>query len=152
VHARISRLPTTSYQTHGSDELAVSKVKLTPVFTEALVPLTVPADALNGPDGVYFVAFIEGLGVEDRVYETKLIAPGACVRDQNGLALVVCLFVCLFVYVGVCLCVVVGLGLFVCLCLCVYVWWMFLGSVRLAFGLFVSVCLSVVVVHTPQPT
>ncbi len=148
MQARISRLPTTSYQTHGSDELAVSKVKLTPVFTEAIVPLTVPADALNGPDGVYFVAFIEGLGVEDRVYETKLIAPGACVRDQNGLAFG-CLFVCLCRCVSVC----GGWPWVVCLCLCVCVWWLFLGSVRLALGwLFVSVCLCVVVLHTHQPT
>lgn len=49
------------------------------MFDEAVVPLAVPADAVNGPDGIYFVAFIEGLNVEDRVYETKLDAPGACV-------------------------------------------------------------------------
>lgn len=53
-------------------------MKIAPVFDEAVVPLSVPLDAKNGPDGVYFVAFIDGLGVEDRVYETKMDAPGAC--------------------------------------------------------------------------
>lgn len=65
------------WKTHGSTEIASVKVKLTPVFNEAAVSFPVPAKAENGPDGVYFVAFIDGVNVEDRVYETKLKAPGA---------------------------------------------------------------------------
>ena len=72
-------LMTWNWKTHGSDQIIATKVKLTPAFDEAIVPMGVPADALNGPDGVYFVAYIDGLGVEDRVYETKMQAPGAYV-------------------------------------------------------------------------
>lgn len=53
-------------------------MKIAPVFDEAIVPIAIPKTAVNGPDGIYFVAFIDGLGVEDRVYETKMDAPGRC--------------------------------------------------------------------------
>lgn len=76
AHNATLAMMTWDWKTHEAKEIVSVKTQLTPVFNEALVALTIPAEAQNGPDGVYFVVYLADMAsVEDRVYQVTFDAP-----------------------------------------------------------------------------